>query len=314
MVSFRSFIMPLLALVTLSGAAANNVTSDDDLVKLVTVLRRKPYMTRKEFLDYHFQEHGKLSDEPTSLDEKPTKYRQYHIFDAAFGGPSVNASQTPNRNHNWVGRDDSAELYFRDMEHLLAVFSTDHVQTKVGPDALNFSDLDTSISWIGRETIVPINTTLPSCPVTRASDLDSNVITALYFVSVENITSSLADTLTTSFKSEIEAHAENDACALVVNKAPAAMEAPEESLKNFDLAAYFGGGSMPQYPLYFKVTLKDKSSTAAIRKAQIAFEAQAKNLGVDPTESIIAFSKQALVLDVDVPFDPARQPHLDDLE
>ncbi|GMF12516.1 unnamed protein product [Phytophthora lilii] len=314
----------LMAIALLSGSDAGSSTianqvnqtplADQDLVKVVTLLRRKPNMTRKEFLDYHFQEHGSISDVPDSLNEKPYKYRQYHIFDSAFGErPATSANETVNRNHAWVGRDDATELYFQNMTQLQSVFSSEYVRTKIGTDGANFSDLETAIPWIGRETPIPINTTL-SAPPTAESDLNSNTLAALYFVSVANVTSDFANNLTTVFREEVERHAVDDASALVVNKSPDAMESPEEELKDFDLVAYFGGANMPKYALYFEVLLKNKSSVAAIRKAQLAFEARAEDLGIDRSESIITFAKQALVLEVGIPFDSDRQPRMDDLE
>lgn len=289
-------------------------TADHELIKIVCILRRKPNMTRKEFLDYHFQKHGEISDSPESLDDKPHKYRQYHIFDSAFGErPVSETSHVPNRNHVWVGRDDATELYFRDMVHLQSVFLSEHVRTTVGPDGLNFSDLETAISWLGRETPIPINSRVPAVDTTK-SDLDSNTVVALYFISVRNADSELAKKLTAIFREEIEAHAADEASALVVSLSPPVMENAEDSLLNFNVANYFGGATMPKFPLYFKVTLKSKSSVAAIRKAQFAFEARAGVLGLVPSDSIIAFAKQALVLDVGVPFDGARQPRMDDLE
>ncbi|GMF13222.1 unnamed protein product [Phytophthora lilii] len=187
---------------TTTGSAyivSSSPHDDQEFVKLVTFLRRKPNMTRKEFMDYHFQQHGKLSDSPESLDEKPQKYRQYHIFDSAFGErPASNTSQTPNRNYAWVG-----------------------------PDPLNFSDVEVAITWIGREMYVPINTTL-AAPIVTDSDLDSKTLAGLYFVSVANVTSDVANQLTAFFREEVERHATNDVSVLIVNKSPDAMESPED--------------------------------------------------------------------------------------
>lgn len=40
-------------------------------IKIAALVRRKPHMTAQEFRDYHFQIHGKLSDEPTDVQLKP---------------------------------------------------------------------------------------------------------------------------------------------------------------------------------------------------------------------------------------------------
>lgn len=265
-------------------------------VKLVSALRRKPNMTRKEFLDYHFQEHGKISDYGT-LDEKPLKYRQYHIFDSAFGERAA-----VNKNQAWFWRDDVTELYFNNVTHLLDVFNSDHVTTVVEPDGNNFNDFETNIPWFGYESVVPINTTAAAVyPV--GDDLEENGRhVALYFVS----SSSNSTNLTTAFREEIEAHAQSDARALVVGTSSVSSE--------FNLTAYFGGADMPKYSTIFTIALESAASTAAIRKAQTAFVARSPE--VNTSESFIVFAKMGLVLDydgVEIPFDGERQPHMNDL-
>lgn len=47
------------------------MSSNENLIKQVVSIRRKPDMTRKEFLDHHFRIHGFISDEPGDPDHKP---------------------------------------------------------------------------------------------------------------------------------------------------------------------------------------------------------------------------------------------------
>ncbi|GMG16802.1 unnamed protein product [Phytophthora fragariaefolia] len=264
-------------------------------------------MTRQEFLDHHFQVHGQMSDVGDSPELKPHRYRQYHIFDCAFGAPrSVDGQRgLPNRNHAWFWRDDITELYFRDMAHLQSVFSSEHVRKVVGPDGLNFSDMGTSIPWIGREAQVHVANAEPG---------ESDVV-AFYFVSLNEGTGDNVDGLVAAFREEVETHAASQVLGLIANKAPSVLpqDATNDALLSFPLTDYFGGKTMPSYALYFKLTLKSAASATAVRKVQHAFEARAEVLGVDTSESIIAFAKEGLVLDINTPFDGARQPIMPEL-
>lgn len=277
---------------------------DEAILKLVCLVRRKPNMTRKEFLAYHFQKHGRISDAAPD-GQAPHKYRQYHIFDCAFGerpAPADADNAPPNRNHAWFWRDDVTELYFRDPDHLKKVFSSDYVRSKVGPDGLNFSDMETSIPWFGREHRVDLSTAAArSNP--PSGDLEPDQRVALYFVSV--LPGADTDLLAASFKKELERHAQDDARGLIVNTA-----IPGSG--GFDPVQYFRGGDMPKYGVFFKVALQSTESAAAVRKAQLTFETQfAENLNT--SESIIAFAKEALVHGPNAPFDAERQPKMEDL-
>lgn len=51
--------------------------SNENLIKQVVAIRRKPDMTRKEFLDHHFRIHGAISDEPKNANHKPQSVKAY---------------------------------------------------------------------------------------------------------------------------------------------------------------------------------------------------------------------------------------------
>jgi hypothetical protein len=79
-------------------------------------------------------------------------------FDSACGPGTAG---TPlNANHSWCGRGDTTELYFRDWEHILAVFRSDHVKQKVGPDGPLFADFDTCMVLMATEKPLDIDTLL----------------------------------------------------------------------------------------------------------------------------------------------------------
>lgn len=65
----------------------------------------------------------------------------------------------------------------------------------------------------------------------------------------------------------------------------------------FDIRAYFGGKNMPEYPVTYKMYMKDNAGMAAVRKAQRAFMEE-MSAQIDAGNTFIAFGKEGLVLDV----------------
>ncbi|KAJ5564294.1 hypothetical protein N7513_000536 [Penicillium frequentans] len=129
------------------------VSSPESPIKQISCNRRKPHLTHQAFLDYHFQKHGALADEPDEPDFKPKRYTQTHIFDAVFG---ARPNGPLNANHSWVGRDDVTELFFRDASHLQVCMTSKFVAERVGPDAVCFADFETAISIMARERSLKI--------------------------------------------------------------------------------------------------------------------------------------------------------------
>lgn len=54
---------------------------------------------------------------------------------------------------------------------------------------------------------------------------------------------------------------------------------------------------MPEYPVIYKIYIKDADSVTAVRKAHGAFMAKMKE-SVDASETFIAFGTEGLILDV----------------
>ncbi|EXL66009.1 hypothetical protein FOPG_17797 [Fusarium oxysporum f. sp. conglutinans race 2 54008] len=107
------------------------------LMKQIAAGRRKPNLTRKEFLDHRFRIHGQIADAPEDKDLKPHKYIQTQAFDSVFG---QRESGPVNTNQHWSGHDYTTELFFRDWDHVLNCFSSDYVNDNVAPDGLLFAD------------------------------------------------------------------------------------------------------------------------------------------------------------------------------
>lgn len=102
------------------------------MIKMLAAVRRKPGMTRAEFLKYIEHQHGNIARvKPLSV----KRYVQNHVIDCAFG---VDSDVTYTKNFH---RDSITELFFDDMSGLIHTFSDPYTQQTVGPDAKNFADL-----------------------------------------------------------------------------------------------------------------------------------------------------------------------------
>jgi EthD domain len=190
-----------------------------------------------------------------------------------------------------VGRDDTTELYFRDWDHVLASFRSPYVKEKIAPDAPLFADFETSIVLMAYEKPLSVQTRLQEQNAGVSLD-EGNATVAIYFISTKDnvkVGDELEQILSPALKSALELHAQDDVYGLIANVGTVSSK--------FDLNAYFGGSSMPQYALMYKVFLKGNESVPVFRRAQKAF---VKEMGehFDVHESFVLFAKEALVLDV----------------
>ncbi|KAJ4356860.1 uncharacterized protein N0V89_004897 [Didymosphaeria variabile] len=256
-------------------------------LKQIACLRRKANLTRKEFFDHHFQIHGAISDKPNSPNEKPHKYIQVHFFDTAFGERPGGVLGTSN--HPWTGRDDMTELYFRNWDHIKACFGSDHVHHVVGPDGLNFNDLETAIPLMAEEKPLKFNGSLSGASVKAEG---SRTVAVLYLavpVSAQDREERLERIFSPALTKALLTHASNEVYGLLAN-----ISIPSEQ---FDIRAYFGGKNMPEYPVTYKIFIKDAGSVSAVRKAQKAF-IESVGEKVDDSNTFIAFGVEGMVLDV----------------
>ncbi|KAF5246004.1 hypothetical protein FANTH_7094 [Fusarium anthophilum] len=253
-------------------------------------------MTRKEYFDPRFRIHGIISDVIEDKDQKPYKYIQTQVFDSAFGsrhGGPLNA------NHNWVGRDDTTELFFRDWDHVQKCFPSDYVKTTIAPDGPFFADFERSIVLMAYKKTIPLQTAAATKRAEGSSGtMDSgNATVAMYFISTPDDRKdgeSLEQTLTPRLVDAIHSCCQDQ----------------------FDLNSYFGGVNMPQYALVYKLFLAGPESVPLVRKAQTQFEKHAADESIiDLHKSFVLFSQEALVIDVGkgVRFSYDRQPVFEDL-
>lgn len=210
-----------------------------------------------------------------------SKYIQTPIFDAAFGARAGGL----NLNHAWVGRDDVTELIFRDWAHLQQVFNSSWVKTKVGPDGVFFADFEAAITLLAtEETVHLLQRTEPTAE-------DGSATVATYFLSTPDNGRhgrTTQDKVQKLLVQALDQDANGEVYKAEVNVGITS--------SNFDLNAYFGGGTNPQYCLVYKLFLKSVASVPYICKAQNNFERLVGDT-LDFSTSFIVFGKEALVVD-----------------
>ncbi|KAF1925603.1 uncharacterized protein M421DRAFT_7858 [Didymella exigua CBS 183.55] len=268
-------------------------------LKQIACVRRKSNLTRKEFFDYHFLVHGSISDEPTDVDQKPHKYIQTHFFDSAFGERPGSLRGTGN--YPWTGRDGMTELYFRDWDHLKACFGSEFVRTKIGPDGANFNDLETAIPMMVLEKSLEFESNRPSSVL---PDEGYQTVAVLFVASgSKDSAEQLEHTFSPALVNALRKHAQDEVYGLQAN-----ISIPSSQ---FDIRAHFGGQNMPEYPVTYKIYMKDTASVTSVRNAQKAF-IEGLSEQVDASNTFIAFGKEGLILDVgnEVKFDSSRQPQI----
>ncbi|KAF4442967.1 hypothetical protein F53441_11611 [Fusarium austroafricanum] len=247
-------------------------------IKQIVAVRRRGGLTRKEFFDYHFQVHGKLTQGP-SPEATPSKYFQTHIEDAAY---KPQQDQVPNANPWWAFSDDVIELYFQSEDHLNSVYGSEHVRKVVGPDGANFSDFGAALPITVQERNVPIQGA-------SLGDIDPLVgsSAALYFISTANID---VGGLIVGFADCLQQFASSQVRSLVANT-PADLRV--------DTDAYFRSNpNRPKFNLIFSVLLHGKEGLSDVRKAQTHFE-EVFGSDIQLENTWIAFGQRGLVFDQD---------------
>jgi hypothetical protein len=117
------------------------------MIKMLAAVCRRPGMTHAEYVAYVQHVHGKIATEnPVGL----RSYKQNHVFDAAFGALSQQSHALE------MPYDSVTELYWDSPEAMKANFAHEHVRTKVGPDAVNFSDSRKGVSLVAEEHEQPV--------------------------------------------------------------------------------------------------------------------------------------------------------------
>ena len=257
-------------------------------LKQMVIIRRRAGMTHQEFFNYHYQHHGALGTVGVPPEETPMAYFQTHFFDSAYGAPASN-------HHAWAGHNDLAELYFRDAAHMGMVFGSEHVRTRVGPDAANFSDFPAAIAMFAHEEVISSTGSVEQAE-------PQALVAVLYLQTKGDDSSSAPDHLIQRLHS-IAASTFSHCSSKIVGNANAGDE--------HAVLAYFRGKEAPLFDIAYQVYLKDHSHIAVFREAQREFEKACDGLIVLET-AFVCFGKRAVVHDQrsSSTFDPERQPKL----
>jgi hypothetical protein len=118
-------------------------------IKLMAVSRRRPGLTKAEYLRYIEHYHGTVARlERFKID----RYIQNHVLDGAFGVLS------DTEHHNKVAdRDGVVELHFSEFRDMLATLEPEGVtQSRANQDGRFFADEPTNVIVMAEETELPV--------------------------------------------------------------------------------------------------------------------------------------------------------------
>lgn len=200
-------------------------------------------------------------------------------------------SPVPNSNHAWMARDDVTELYFRDLDHVLANMASPYVHEKVAPDAPLFADFETATVLLAREHSVPLAGQSGEEGRGAADKQSPPRDVALFFIAAPDGSpdgASLHAELMPLLTSALEEIASDAVCGLLVNIGFAS--------DKLDVTKYYGGKDMPRYAVVYKIVMQNAASVASLRKAQAVFAQRAAGL-FDDSVSYTLFGREALILD-----------------
>ncbi|KAH0044251.1 hypothetical protein KCU78_g429, partial [Aureobasidium melanogenum] len=253
-------------------------------IKQIAVLRRRTGQTVQEFFDHHYQVHGALSRGPVP-EETPHVYFQTHFFDSAYRNSSLAQPA-------WTGHNDATELYFTDGKHLGAVFGSEHVKEKVGPDGPNFNDFAACIAMFAQEEVLSGDS--------QEQNESQQAIVAMWLVQEQE--AGAHSPLNECLNGKVLEAFKGCSTKIVAN---IALPDPENQLR------YFQGEQAPKYSAAYQIYLRGADQIKTFRKAQKALEEQVSDVIVVNT-AFVCFGVRSLVFDQSrgVTFDEKRQPKL----
>lgn len=180
------------------------------------------------------------------------------------------------------------ELYFRDWDNLKTCFESEHLKKTVGPDGVNFNDLETAIPLMVVEK--PLQLESKVSPSFLAEE-GYRTVAVLFLASTSpDSGEQLEAVFSPELIKALQTHAADEAYGLQANFGVESTQ--------FDLRGYFGGKDMPEYPVTYKIFMKDTGSVPAVRKAQKAFM-EVVGDRVDESNTFIVFGKEGLLMDVE---------------
>lgn len=111
-------------------------------VKFVVFVKRRPGMTREEFVDYHRNSHAKTFMADPTMRRLCRKYVQSHPVPPGIEGIPESSF------------DGIAEVWFDSLDDLREAFSSATYLANIRTDEVKFMDLDHSVDLVTEETPV----------------------------------------------------------------------------------------------------------------------------------------------------------------
>ncbi len=245
------------------------------MIKMMAAVCRKPGMTHAEYLAYMQHVHGEISKEvPGTL----RRYVQNHVFDAAFGhGADAVHAMT-------MARDSVTELWWDHPADMGANFASEHVRTKVGPDAANFADASRTLSLVAVEAEQPVPH--PG----RATGAK-----VLHY-----LRGAAGLALDEFFRRWAAAH-ERALAAAPLAAAALRRCVHNRQLPEFNpMLAYFGAKDVPVYEGVASLWFDDTTSVGAFRayeRALLAVNAEPAAAFYDPSQSFFVYATEVPILE-----------------
>ena len=245
------------------------------MIKMIAAACRRPGMTHSEYEAYIYRIHAKIAREvPGTLE----KYVQNHVFDSAFG-----VKDEP----NYAGpgfRDSVTELYFASMQNMIANFQTEHVQQKVGPDGINFSDLSLPLSLIAREVEQPVMSA--GFPGAHAKVM--HFIRAAEGLELSEFESRLAYAHKTAM-------AENASAGASIRRCVHNIQLTEAN----DMLKYFGDQALPIFEAVASLWFDNEQSIGVFRSYEntmLTINADPRTKFYEPAHSFFLYAHERLII------------------
>ena len=242
------------------------------MIKMMAAIRRKPGMTQAEYFPYIRDAHGGLARcNPLTL----RRYIQNHVFDGAFGASTDPGYQIP------FHRDSVTELWFDSFDSLGETLAHPYTREKVGPDAVNFSDLETALAILTRELEVA---------VPRPGS--GGTLKVLYFLRKRAYLD-----LDEYFHRWAWAHEatmkDHPHIASAIRRCVQSLQIPEGN----PMLAYFGGKNMPIYEGVTSLWYEEEGALPAFRAYQAALEERDRQRSFfDPGQSFFLMAREVVII------------------
>ena len=252
------------------------------MIKMIAAVGRRPGMTHADYIAYIYRVHAKIAREvPGTL----SRYIQNHVFDSAFGVKGENKFPGPEV------RDSVTELFFESMEAMQANFMDPHVQQKVGPDGINFSDLTSPISLIARDveqSVADTNIEQVAAAANAANAKVLHFLRAAPELSLEEFERRLTSAHETVLK-------ENPVAASTVRRCVHNIQLAEAN----EILKYFGQQPLPVFEAMASLWFDNESCIASYRSYEqtlLKINSDPERRFYEPDQSFFLYAQEKLII------------------